>query len=599
MKQKPHLLVIGSPSIDILHIKNRTEETAGGAGLYTALAAHRSGCQVSLCGVRPDPVPELLMPLQERLTEWLGPTVPLEELPHFEIAHHGDKAEYLQFNVGAEARLTPQNLPEDLSKYDAVHITSLGTADAQVRLAEACRQRGAKMISSGSFLNLIQESRSTVRNLADQSDTFFLNEEEAEEMFGSIETLTFDPGKFLFITRGKGGAVVVQGDIQTELSAIPVRDLDPTGAGDTFCGATLAHLLLGEHPIMAARKAMALASEEIKHVGPAALLFEGEPPEVPLDRRIEIDEEQVQKLSEVIKGIPESKAFDFVSDYYPPVGHPKALDYFFVQTLQQFSFWDMSEGHYASPLIATIDGHESKGSTFLSRAYLRPLDEDPDFYSPARQSQWTFDEVLAFFRADDGSEPLPGPLLHFGKAVEYGRDMLALGLTPRKIVDQANRSSKPLQTFLSILDHVGGYKADPLRKKANLLALILMERPEKFLKPAEGEEIQPVVDYHCMRFCLRTGLVTIINNRLRKKLAKRAQVTVEEEGAIRFACYRAVQRLVETTGLSVGAVDNITFGYTRKHCPEMSVPVCEECALNPACKNRVELFQPVLRTTFY
>jgi len=599
MKHKPHLLVIGSPSIDILHIKIRTQESAGGAGLYTALAVHRSGCKVSLWGVKPDPMPELLIPLQARLAEWMGPTVTLTELPHFEIEHHGDRAEYLQFDVGVETDLTPEQLPEDLSVYDAVHITSLGAAATQVRLAEVCRQRGAKMVSAGSFLNLIQESRKSVQHLIFESDVFFLNEEEAVEMFGSIETLTFDPRKFLFITRGKGGAMVVQGDIQTELPAIPVRDLDPTGAGDTFCGATLAHLLQGEHPIMAARKAMALAAEEIQHVGPAALLFDQPAPEIPLDRRIEIDEQQVQRLSEVIKGIPESKAFNFVSDYYPLVGHPKALDYFFVQTLQQFGFWDMLEGHYAWPLIATIDGQESKGSTFLSRAYLRPLDEDPDFYSPARQSQLTFDEVLAFFRADDGSEPLPGPLLHFGKAFEYGNDMLALGLTPRKIVDQANRSSKPLQTFLSILDHIGGYKADPLRKKSNLLALILMERPEQFLQPGEGEEIQPVVDYHCMRFCLRTGLVNIVNNRLRKKVANRAQVTVEEEGAIRFACYRAVQRLVETTGLSTGAIDNITFGYTRKHCPEMTVPVCEECAMNPACKHRIRLFQPVLRTTFY
>jgi sugar/nucleoside kinase (ribokinase family) len=599
MKQTPHLLIIGSPSIDILHIKNRTVESIGGAGLYTALAAYRCGCQVSLYGIRPDPVPEVFMPLQERLVEWLGPTVPLADIPHFEIAHHGDKAEYLIFDVGAEADLLPSQLPEDLSRYAGVHITSLGTADTQVRLVEVCRQRGAKLISSGSFLNLIQESRKKVSELIFQSDVFFLNEDEAQEMFGSIEHANFDPEKFFFITRGKQGAIVVQGDYQTKLPAIQTNPLDPTGAGDTFCGATMAHLLQGEHPIMAARKAAALASEEIKHVGPTALLFDGEPPEIPLDRRIEIDQEQVQRLSEAIKGIPESKAFDFVSDYYPPVGHQKALDYFFVQTLQQFGFWDMVEGHYAWPLIATIDGQESKGSTFLSRAYLRPLDEDPDFYSPARQSQLTFEEVLAFFRADDGSEPLPGPMLHFGKALEYGNDMLALDLTPRKIVDQANRSSKPLQTFLSIMDHIGGYKADPLRKKSSLLALILMERPEKFLKPAKGEEIQPVVDYHCLRFCLRTGLVTIINNRLRKKVANRAQVTMEEEGAIRFACYQALQQLVATTGLSTGAVDNITFGYTRKHCPEMTVPVCKECALNPACKYRVELFQPVLRTTFY
>ena len=599
MKQIPHLLVIGSPSIDTLHFNHREEKSAGGAGLYTALAAHRSGCEVSLNGVKPDVVPEELLPLQERLSEWLGPTVPLADIPHFEISHHGDKADYLKFDVGAEAELDPSQLPEDLSPYDAVHITSLGTAATQVRLAEVCRRRGAKLISAGSFMNLIQESRETVRDLMAASDVFFLNEEEAIAMFGSIDAITFEPGKFLFITRGRKGSVVVQGHLLTELPAVPAKRLDPTGAGDTFCGAMLSHLLQGEHPIEAARKAMALASEEIEHVGPAALLFDRQPPEVPLDPRVRIDPSQVQRLVDVIKGIPEAAAFNFVSDYYPPENHPAALDYFFVQTLQQFCFWETEGGCYAKPLIATIDGHKSKGSTYLSRAYLRPLDKDPEFYSPQRQRELTLQALLQVYRADDGTDPMPVVEWHLKKARDYGNDMLAMDLTPQRIVEKANSSTNPLKTFMSLMDHIGGYKEDPLRKKASLLALILMERPEQFLKPGEDEEIQPVVDYHCMRYCLRTGLVEIMDDSLRTKVSNRALVTMEEEAAIRYACYVAVQRLVQTTGLSAGAVDNITFGYTRRHCPEMTTPICELCAMNPACKHKIELFQPVFRTTFY
>jgi sugar/nucleoside kinase (ribokinase family) len=599
MKQNPHLLVIGSPSIDVLQFKGRKEKSAGGAGMYTGLAAIRGGCQVSMYGVKPDEMPEDLVPLQRRLAEWLGPSVPLEEIPHFTISHDGDKAEYIEFFAGEEERLMPSGLPQDLSVYDGVHITSLGTVETQIRFAEVCRSRGVKMLSSGSFLNLIRENRSAVRKLMDLTDVFFMNEEEASAIFGSVENAFTEPGRFLFITRGANGALVIQGDDKTVLPTIPAKVLDPTGAGDTFCGATLSHLLKGEHPIMAAQKAMALASQEIEHVGPKALLLERQPPEIPLDNRLKIDERMVQRLSKVIQGIPEAETFNFVSDYYPPVGHPKSLDYFFVQTLQQFGFWDMADGYYASPMVATIDGHQSKGSTYLSRAYLRPLEEDPEFFSPSRQITLTFDEVLALFRADDGRNPMPGPLLHFGKALEYANDMLAMNLTPQKILDQVNQTSSPLQAFFSIMDHIGGYKSDPLRKKSSLLALILMERPEGFLQTGDGEQIQPVVDYHCMRFCLRTGLVDILNGRLKRKIAKRAQVTVDEEGAIRYACYVAMQKLVAACGLSVGAVDNIAFAYTRKHCPEMTVPICEQCGLHPACKHRVDLFQPVLRTTFY
>jgi len=76
----PHLLIIGGPSIDILHFKNQTKKSAGGAGLYTALAAYRSGCDITMYSPKPDPIPDLLNPLEERLTEWFGPIVTLNEI---------------------------------------------------------------------------------------------------------------------------------------------------------------------------------------------------------------------------------------------------------------------------------------------------------------------------------------------------------------------------------------------------------------------------------------------------------------------------------------------------------------------------------------
>ncbi len=455
------------------------------------------------------------------------------------------------------------------------------------------------MISSGSFLDLIEENPDLVKTLIEKTDIFFINEEEAISLFGSLDAVFTEPGKLLFVTCGAKGAVVVQGDFRTELPSVPARVLDPTGAGDTFCGATLSNLLQGLNPILAARKAMALASEEVEYVGPAALFSDDKPPEIPLDERVRVKESQVTRISSVIKKIPEAKPFNFVSNYYPPIGHPSTVDYFFVQTLQQFSFWETAQGRYDYPLIDTIDGNHCKGSTYLSYGYMRPLDIDPDFYTPKRQAASTRKETLALFRADDGSDPMPALDLHLKKAQDYGNDMLALGLTPQTIIEKSNQSPQPLKTFLSILDHIGGYKEDPIRKKSNLLALILSERPEKFLSFSAEEEIPPVVDYHAMRFNLRTGLVDITDETLRRKIANRELVSVEEEWTIRYACYLAVQKLTEVTGLNGGAVDNITFAYNRKHCPEMTDPVCSNCAFNPVCTHSKDLFQPVIRTTFY
>lgn len=594
-----HLLVIGSPSIDTLHFKGKTATTAGGAGLYTAMAACRSGVQVSMHGPRPDTMPEQLQPIVEHLSDWSGPVVPLSEIPRFEIAQDGDKATYLSFFVGEEERLDPAELPNDLSIYNGVHVTALGGARQQLRFFKTCRERGVKYISVGTFLDDVNKAPDKVRELLEKADVFFMNEEEAVSLFGSLKKITTRPGAVLYVTLGKEGAFVVQGDFWTKLSAPEVDVLDPTGAGDTFCGAALANLLQGKHPIIAAQKAMALAAEEIMHIGPAALLLDEPPPRVPFDERANPNGYQISKVAEVIRDLPEAEPFNFVGDFFPPVDHSAALDYFFVSTLQQFSFWEAKDGRYHLPLISVIDGRKLKGSSYLYYAYTRPLDTDPEYFALERQANLTRKDMLELFRADDGSDPMPALDLHLSQARQYGRDMLALGLTPQEVIKRSKNSPTPLKTFLSMLDHIGGYKEDPLRKKASLLALCLNQRPEMFLPFSGEEEIEAVIDYHAMRCCLRTGLIDVPDEDLKTKLSNRELLSPEEEWSVRFASFRAVEDLVAVSGLSAGAVDWFTFNYTRSHCPEMTEPVCSECAVDPVCAHRKELFQPVIRTTFY
>ena len=62
------VLVIGVVSLDRLHLQEQTVESAGGAGMYTALAARRCGVQVALFSPRPDPCPEPLRPVAGRLS---------------------------------------------------------------------------------------------------------------------------------------------------------------------------------------------------------------------------------------------------------------------------------------------------------------------------------------------------------------------------------------------------------------------------------------------------------------------------------------------------------------------------------------------------
>jgi ribokinase len=592
------LLVIGGASLDVLHLKKRTVHSAGGAGMYSAMAARRCGVQATMFGPRPEPCPDPLKPVAGRLAEWLGPVISPVQVPRFEISHRAGKTEYLNVSLEAETALSPTALPADLSAYDLVHVAPLGDAATQLSFVQACRERGARQISAGTGLFIAQGQPEAVRAVLELSDYFFMNDVEATALFGSVERAKTEAGKVLYITLGAQGACIVQGETATTIPAVPTNALDPTGAGDTFCGATLAYLLQNEHPIMAARRAVPLAAEMMAQVGPSALLSGGPPPRIPLDPRVRVNHMRVQVVAEMIATLPEASPFPFVGPVLPPVGHPKTLDFFFAATLQQFSFWSVRDSRYEAPLIARMGGSELKGSDYLWEAFRRRLEADPEFCSPEWQANLSREELVEVFRADTGGDPMPALDLHLEMARAYGRDMLALGLTPRAVLDKALASAQPLKTFITTLDHVGGYKEDPLRKKSSLLALILNQRPEKFLPLRDDEPVAPVIDYHALRSCLRVGLIDVMDEELKSKLINRQIVSPAEEWAVRYPAYLARREVVALSGRSEGAVDWFFFG-ARKRCPEMTEPECRLCQVDPVCAHRKELFQPVLRTSFY
>jgi sugar/nucleoside kinase (ribokinase family) len=591
------LLVIGGASLDRLHFSGQTVEVAGGAGMYTAAAAHQAGATVTMYAPRPEPMPQVLRPLEERV-DWIGPVVRPGDLPHFVITHYNDGSTVFErASFGSEALLDPAGLPEALSQYSLVHLTPVGSAKHQLEFIQTCRTMGALRISAGTYPCKVEEEFVYVREVFEAANIFFMNEQEAIALFGSVDKARTHPGKFLFITMGEQGAMVIQGDYRTHVPTIDVDVLDPTGAGDTFCGATLVGLVRGKHPILAAQDAAVKAAHMTTAVGPSALW--GNPPKEEQDPRVNINPVQTERVAALIGSLDDMEPFDFTGPEYPPVGHPAALEFFFASTFQQFGFWEISEGRYQAPMMARIEDEEAKGSDYLWRAYLRKLMAgEESFYTPHEQAALTHEAMLDLFRADDGSDPMPALDLHLAQAHAYGRDMGSLTLSPREIVERANASNRPLQRFLEQLNHVGGYKEDPLRKKAALLATILTQRPERFLCIKEGDQIPPIIDYHLVRSCLRMGLLDVVDASLHKKLRHRQLLHEDEEWAVRYRAHEAIQQVVDLSGKSMGAVDWFFFN-ARRRCPEMTEPECGECPVDAVCAHRKELFQPVLRTTFY
>ncbi len=265
------IMVIGAVTIDKLIFAGRRAASPGGAGMYTALAVSAAGGRVRLLAPRPEPMPAILQPVARHL-DWTGPVIAPEDVPRLEIEHFGGgRAALISADWGAQERLDPQYLPDELD-FGLIHVAALGPAQRQLDFVAALKERPPARISIGTYAQVAYGQTEVVRRLFHAADLFFMNENEAAGLFGGRQHVPLRSGQIVFVTGGRDGAWVLTEYDRTHVPAAPAIELDPTGAGDTFCGAVLAGLSRGVQAVEAARQAVRLASQTIEGVGPQRLL---------------------------------------------------------------------------------------------------------------------------------------------------------------------------------------------------------------------------------------------------------------------------------------------------------------------------------------
>jgi len=278
------ILVIGCVSFDTVHLDQiaprKSHQTIGGAGLYTALAAARAGATVTLYAPKPFPMPEALAPL-DAVLNWIGPQVAVADMPTLEIIHHGnDRATLVGASWGAENLLSPDDLQTLVTDthFDIAHIAALPTAERQLQFMRSLKAfKANQVISAGTYARAIEAAAPAVKELLNGVDAFFMNSNEARMLYGEEKIV---PGEYqlIFVTDGARGADVF---LSNEPDATPlhvtaevVDVIDPTGAGDSFCGGALAGLTLYVSPVAAAQVGTLVASKSIEYVGPAIYFIE-------------------------------------------------------------------------------------------------------------------------------------------------------------------------------------------------------------------------------------------------------------------------------------------------------------------------------------
>jgi sugar/nucleoside kinase (ribokinase family) len=601
MSDIPNIVFIGSPTLDTVVRRGRAKEATAGAAFISALAARWIGATVGIVARVPRQLPEEAAKVfGDGGLHRGGLKCTDGELPRFRIEYdEEDRATYSLVNVGMERDLSADDIPEAwlTAHTDWIHIAGVGaSASQQLRILYGIRRRAPEwegIVSAGTCRAMIEEDRESTLAMLMASQFFFLNEEEFDLLRPT--GLPADFGGTVLITRGPRGVEVIGREFTGRYPTDDMQIVDPTGAGDAFCGGFIGGFFADpEQPVQRGIDAAALALSDF---GAAAL---SKPVSQKVTTRAAPFEAHISSISETIRTHIRTSAFDFTAKPHLPVGHPQALEMLCISTMHQFGFWhaDTPQG-WLKPMYAELDGVRYKGSDFIWAAFARAAKQDPTLLSLDRMTNEK-NLLLEICTADDGKCPLPEPELY--RKIHQTHGWVMRSKWPggyAQLIEHANQSDTPVATLLEHLSNLPGYMSDPLRKKANLLAIILANRPEHFLQVTDPHNIEPIVDYHMMRVSLRTGCVQILDQDLERRNKARLWIDAPEEYEIRHATSQAIRQIVQQTSSTVAAIDGLFFKVGRTWCLETEEPKCEECPLTKACQRNKRLFQPVFRTTDY
>lgn len=164
------------------------------------------------------------------------------------------------------------------------HLHVMGTALSAPGVAEVARQAIARVKSRGGTLSFdpnlrpeILESpglREALDEVLAQSDLFLPSGAEiylfteAETEPDAVQELLARGVNDIVVKRGDQGSSHFSRNGRTDLPALTVDEVDPTGAGDCFGGAFVSFWLAGASPAVALQYANAAGAHAVTRVGP-------------------------------------------------------------------------------------------------------------------------------------------------------------------------------------------------------------------------------------------------------------------------------------------------------------------------------------------
>jgi ribokinase len=278
------VVVIGSANADVVvRVERRpgpgetvlgsdTVLAAGGKGANAAVAAAKQNAQVALLGaLGDDQHGELLRGSMGGAGVGLD-LVRTTDRPtgaaYITVTPDGENTIVVSPGANSAVDVEQVDKARDAIAGAKVLLASLEVPLPAIERAVAlAREAGTRAV-----LNLSPVSELSPQTLA-ALDPLVVNEHEAQWLLDGETDLRklLDLGpRSAVVTLGRAGALVIEKDNTTEVSAPNVTAVDTTGAGDAFAGALVTQLAAGDDLVAAARRAVRVAAVSVTRPGAQA-----------------------------------------------------------------------------------------------------------------------------------------------------------------------------------------------------------------------------------------------------------------------------------------------------------------------------------------
>jgi len=181
--------------------------------------------------------------------------------------------------LGATADLDHTALhPHDIAKSKVYYMEGYLAAsptglDAALQGRAIAKEAGVALAATLSDMSMINFCRAGLDAMVgDGLDYLFCNEEEAQVWCGTQDLAVIcqkmsQQARVVCLTRSAKGCIVLEGGMQTEVPAAPVKAIDTNGAGDMFAGAFLYAATHGHSHAQAAWLANQSAGQVVSQYG--------------------------------------------------------------------------------------------------------------------------------------------------------------------------------------------------------------------------------------------------------------------------------------------------------------------------------------------